>query len=459
MRLSSIREEDHFLDYDLGVYYHKSTGRLAFESPAALLDGAFGNPFTGPPSPYINQAAIDRYSASANSNFYLGTKNYSAYGNMVFHLTDNTELTAGLRWIHDERPVKISVDLEPGFFAATDLGSVVPCATLDPRLVDSPLYAGVCDFPIGEDPSFVAPPDEYLRADETKTIWNVSLSHNFTDDLLAYTTVGTSWRQGLPSINNQGLPSEFILPDPESATSYEIGVKSSWLGWLRANAAVFQIDYKDQLNQFSSVPYYNSISGSTSSTSIAFFDNVDAKVQGFEAEVSALPIDNLTLTASVSYAKIESEGGEVPCADDSRPLGPNNPINLCVSDSGQTINAAPEWQASFFGSYVLPLGPVDGYARWVVDYQGSNPNSGTSIESASSYTTVDLYFGVTDSDGNWDIGLYGKNVFDEQNQLTINNFTTGYGVDELFGPSGYDTVTTIAQREIGISARYSFGSR
>jgi iron complex outermembrane receptor protein len=459
VRLSSIRTSDHLFDYDVGYYNQKSTGVLQFDSPAAFLPGAFGNPFTAPPSPYVNPAKIGRYILNADSVIDIDTQNYSAYGSGIVHLPYAIELSAGLRWIHDTRPNSVSAVTTPAYAAAfqNPAAGFLPCTALGvPGAVDSPNYTGVCEVGI---PSQTIPPNVLSKTNE-HTIYDVSLSHKFTDNFLTYATVGTSWRAGLPAIGNFGLASTLVFPKPEQATSYELGVKTTWLDRrLRVNADIFQINYQNQLTQFSSVQYYSSVSGNVNATNESFFYNIDARVRGVEGDIAIEPIKNLTLDTNISYAKIESKGGQVPCNDPARALSATNPMNFCPSASGQTLSASPPFQANLNGSYLVPISPLlDGYFRFLVNHQGNNPNFGIALEPAKAYTLVDLFAGVTGNHEGWDVGLYAKNVFDKRVLLTSNTITTGFGVDQYFGPPGYNAVTATRPREVGVALRYAFGS-
>ncbi len=101
-------------------------------------------------------------------------------------------------------------------------------------------------------------PSEIFNNKYTATLYNFSLSHKFTDDLLVYATTGSSFRTGLPAINNPGLPANLLTPEPESAKSYEIGVKASFGRRFRVNASAFLLDYKNQLTSFQGIDYLKS---------------------------------------------------------------------------------------------------------------------------------------------------------------------------------------------------------
>lgn len=61
-------------------------------------------------------------------------------------------------------------------------------------------------------------------------------------------------------------------------------------------------------------------------------------------------------------------------------------------------------------------------------------------------------------DGAWELGFYGKNLFDKTAELSRQ--ATPNSIYPLFAaPSGYDIVRTNRPRELGVSLRYAFGSR
>lgn len=330
-----------------------------------------------------------------------------------------------------------------------------------PQIFASANYPGVCDsaVPAGVGNSSQVNNDKY-----TDVLYNFSVSHKFSDDVMVYATTGSSFRTGLPAINNPGLPADLVTPKPERAKSYELGIKTSWGRALNVNASVFQIDYQNQLTAFEGVNYWNTISNRVGKTSLAFYRNVDARVRGFDLEIAARPADGLTLAANLSYSQIKSKGGNLPCNNAAVAITAANPINFCASTPGQVLNQQAPFAATVSGAYTVPVGPVDGYVRFNVSYQGKNPNygnfaSGSSFKSTPAYAVVDLFAGIAGEKGIWDLGFFAKNVFDKQVELSritpLNNIYGPYAA----AAGGYDQVRTSAPREIGVTLRYAFGSR
>lgn len=456
LRLSSVRGGDRFFDYDIGYYRNRSDGNSILNS-LVYRPGTFGVP--GAEVPGAITTPVARYILPITTNIKLAIRNQSYYGNLQFHLPADIEFSGGVRHIIDRRPTNI--DIKSGsFYALFKNPTTFPCTVIGFNA--SPNYAGYCDTQVPAGAAFTT--TENYNKKFTATIWNASLSKKFTQDILGYATVGTSWRQGLPAIANTGLPSNLLFPDPEKATSYEVGVKATIGSALRVNLDIFQIDYKGQLTTGEGVSYYDAVNQSISTTSLAFYTNQDARVRGIEAEIQLRPVRDLSIGLNLSYAKITSQGGTAPCNDASRPITPTNTINTCPVAKGKTLNVSSPFQASMNGSYTVPMGPFDGYVRFNMDFQGHNPNISSSAPArgrlttpTKSYAIFDIFAGITGNEGGWDVGLYAKNVFNKKVELS--SFPLANGVFGDFGSPGYDAVNSTMPREAGLTLRYAFGSR
>ena len=191
---------------------------------------------------------------------------------MQLHLW-GTELSGGLAQVTDHVPVKLAVTTFPALNAVDVpfLSTPAKCAlagTAATPAAASTIYTGspqICDVSI---PAGVGNSNLTYDNDYKHLLYNASLSHKF-GNVLAYFTTGTSFRSGLPAINNTGLPGDLTNPKPETATSYEVGVKTQWGPRLRINADVFEIQYQNQLTTFQGVNYFNSSTSKASTTSVA----------------------------------------------------------------------------------------------------------------------------------------------------------------------------------------------
>jgi iron complex outermembrane receptor protein len=482
LRVSSEPNADRPFDYDIGWFSKHSQGLINNTSPAYLA-GAFGGPAALPGSVTTPNPA---YILPVNSIIGIGQYFDSFYGDVKFHIDRNTELTGGLAIVRDRVPVSLDVTVGsalnnignlnvvklgfPAVFRPLITSCFVVGAFAGANIVPSSAYPGTCDAVVAAGSG--APPPQATNAVYSKALYNFSLSHKFSDQIMVYATTGSSYRSGLPALGNVGLPGTLFLPQPEEAKSYELGIKTTFGRALHINASVFQLDYKGQLTSFQGVQYYDAVKGTIDTAGVAAYGNVDSRVRGFELEIAARPTKELSLGANLSYSSIKSQGGNIPCNKDqtvaANTLSATNPINICASPVGQVLNQDAPFQATVNGNYTLPLGGLAGYVGFNLNFKGVNPNYtnfGTTVAGVTtfkptpSYATLDLFAGVTGNKGAWELGAYAKNVFDKQVELSrvtpTNNIYGPYAV----APGGYDQVTVSAPREIGVKLRVAFGSR
>lgn len=457
--LSSLPDDSRPFDYDIGWFSKRSSGDQKFLAPV-YLPGAFGAPFASLPGQVTTPNP--RYVLNALVDAPIGQVFDSFHGNIKAHIDHKTELSAGFAILRDRVPVSFAVDTPQAAIAFPRFLPPAAGGCPSPLLPDSPDYgAAYCEF--------TQPATTGVRSSfnpkYSAAIYNFSLSRRFSDSILVYATTGSSFRSGLPAIGNNGLPSGLLIPKPESAKSYEIGVKTSFGNILRVDADIFQLDYKNQLTTFEGVQYFSSVPGAGVQTAnVGFYRNIDSRVRGLEVAIAAKPLQNLSLGANISYSKIKSQGGSIPC-NSSTPLTADNPINFCDSPKGQTLNQVSPFQTTINGDYELPLtDSIAGYFRFNVNYKGKNPNFGNfrladgSYTSTKAYALVDLYAGLTGNKSGWDLGVYAKNVFNKQ--VELHRYLATNTVYALYAaPSGYNGVQVSLPREVGVSLRYAFGSR
>ena len=101
--------------------------------------------------------------------------------------------------------------------------------------------------------------------------WLGSASYKVTPDILLYARASSAYRSG-----GYNAPTVGAAPfDPETATSYEAGIKSDWFDrMVRLNISAFQTDYKDlQVNGYNIATNTNQLTNAGS-----------ARYRGFEVE-------------------------------------------------------------------------------------------------------------------------------------------------------------------------------
>jgi iron complex outermembrane receptor protein len=339
IRLSSDPAPGRFFDYVVGVYYgwqetHPTSYNLqtasflppAFGSPAAPSLAAFNPMFQIPLRVLVSSTAQDT----------------SAFGSLTLHLGSKTEITGGLRHLWTVGTAPVRVTLENGL---TAVPPGVPCqlAGLQPGPA-----AGICVVPTA---AVVALPAAD-RFHEEHTIYNVSLSHRFTRDLLVYGNVGTSFRPqyastGLLNAGNDPILATFGAHPSEKSRGFEVGVKWSFLNRRgRLNAAIFRQKFRNLPVYTSPVPYVANNGASISVQQYQFTANPDAIVEGFDIDAAFQITPNWSISGQVSYADGRATT-DIPCNDSNFDGSPEpsrasvNSRRACSSRSARAPRSRP----------------------------------------------------------------------------------------------------------------------
>jgi iron complex outermembrane receptor protein len=460
LRLASDPAPGRFFDYTVGAFYNWQAvgGHVIYPGP--LLQGAFGPPFTPP-----NLAAFNpQYQLPIGIDIPSTNQETSLFGSVTLHLGADTELTGGIRHIWSVVNRTTVVTVGPGLLA-------VPAAALGGACGPLPsTYPGTCDVTIPASPSSVS-----ARTSETPNIYNVSLSHHFSRDFMAYVTTGTSFRAGFNSLGLTGP----ILTDPtpalqsltnhpsERSRAYEIGFKSTFLdGRARLNADIFRQRFS---NLTLYIPNINYISA-TGPGLFAFTQSVDALVQGFEID-SALQITrewNVSLLAS--YADGRVQGSLVPCNTYDAAGAPTYNQGFVSLCPGGAASRLPLWNATLTSEYDHQLTDnMQAFVRGLFSYYPQNKNRVEANFTVPSYGLLNLYAGVRSADGAWEVSLFAKNAL--ANKTLLDRSPVPESLDNVLGvaaigfagqfpsSSGYYATQVTSPREVGVNVRYAWGTR
>lgn len=251
------------LDVTAGLFYY--TRRTLPTNPwgEAVVD-AF-QVYPGGAHPGTPLTAFDR-------SFTYRVKQAAAYGQATYHLTDTVDLTGGIRYTQDDK----------SFF---DVAAGPPGSTFN-----------------------------YSKGNFSY-LANVTWKPN--SDLMVYGKYVTSFIAGgvsagplaVDSVTGKVFQGAAVPYGEETAKSWELGLKTDLLDKrLRANLAAFYVNYAGlQIAQFASSGCITSPSGNcepiVSSSTTANIGK--ARAYGLEFELTAVPVDRLTLTAGGSYTHFE----------------------------------------------------------------------------------------------------------------------------------------------------------
>lgn len=364
---------------------------------------------------------------------------YAVFGEATYRFSDEWSLTFGARQSWDERELTVRKFNGVGYENIT-------CAVTGPG--GAPL--DTCERTVKED--FERPTGR------------LSINYTPDDGTLYYGSVSTGYKAG--GFNSRGTNDTTLQSfDPETVTTFELGSKLDWtLGDmpLRTNLAVYLQKYED-IQQ--TIP--KSEPGGALATQTV--NAAKAEIKGFEADITLLPTDNLSLSLSYSYVDAGFDKNEASIAD-----GYGGIYQFDTSDNDFVY--IPEQSLSASATYILPvdeslgemsimatvywqdemsthqlLGDFAQYqnaainpaARWT----DANVALAESVSKADAYDVWNLRFDWRNMMGsNFDMAVFMNNVTDEQYILG------GLNVIDVF----YTGYTYGAPRTFGASLRYQF---
>lgn len=358
----------------VGVYYMNGFAEGAFDTIAGNLGLAI---------------------ASAGK---VSTTSKAVFGDVSFDVSDRLKVSAGGRWTQDKKNANV--------FRAFYLG-----ATRSPLLGGTPR------------PVF-AQRTNYVAADTfEKFTPRVSVSYDFNDDLTGYASFSSGFKSGGWDMRGDAalVPQTSDGYQPETVDTYEAGLKGTAFGRrLSFASAVFYSDYKDQqitTQQVATPPAVGIAS---------VVDNAGAStIYGAEFEGTAFISPSLTANFALGYLHAEF--------DEFITLVTGSPVD--ISDTREFQNA-PKWSGH--------LG-----LTWRGDLAGGTLRVTPSVSYRSAYHLFDVADPILDQDGyalvdlgivwdapgkQWQVGVYGKNLTDEQYRVggysfpgaTYNNSIIGF---------------------------------
>ncbi len=463
LRLASDNKSSIF-SYAVGYFHSFSKVKLNGTTIGSYLPGAYGSPADAPnpqlfDPTYILGVGLTSRSKNVEDSFY---------GNATLKIGSKTELTGGVRYIISKQDANIGVLLTSGVVAAA---VPVPCALAG--LASSP-YAGFCNVPL----NLNTPAGGGASSDRnTPIVYSASLSHRLNDEILAYATVGSSWRRGGNNFfitNGENAPSLnalLFLPN-ETSTSYEVGIKTNFFDRrLRLNVAGFYQKFKNLNFLTQAVPYLASSAANVNVGAAAINVAADAVVKGFDADVNfaITPLWSFGVTGSYADGKVDND--LVPCRDSNFDGKPDTGVptiaqfraaNVFIAQclTRQSVSRDPIWSATAQSEIRYPVGQSELYLRGLASYYPENPRRNIGYR-VPNYTLVNLYAGLRAENSAWDVGIFARNLLNAGVLLSREPANIGDGGQNAttFGSSGYAEVTYTPPFEAGLSVRFSFGSR
>ncbi|HZV04667.1 MAG TPA: TonB-dependent receptor [Gemmataceae bacterium] len=329
---ANLHAKTDFVDVTFGIFYFDE----GLENILAQLPRVTQNP-----------SLFDRVYSAVNSNLDLGNENLSEYGQATFHVTEQVDLTVGLRESYDDHAVQQILPL--------------PVSSKD--------------------------------TDHRRMNWLAQATYRPTENVMTYGKVSTGYITG--GIY-QGVPF-----GQETITTAEVGAKTEWLDQrLRINAAGYWSDFRN----------YQAVTTNAqlcAPVALCIYNAGAERLYGGELEVTALPVDDLTLRGTVGYTRQSQDG---------------------IPLTGAIIaNPMPKWDMDFGAEYTLPdflggkpsIGADLSYVTQILwgrggatapaQFQNAITTPGHFLFNAHA-TLADLPIGPTTGK----ITVWGKNIFDKR---------------------------------------------
>ncbi|MEM1437955.1 MAG: TonB-dependent receptor [Pseudomonadota bacterium] len=338
---------------------------------------------------------------------------YAVFGEVNWAVTDKFSLDLGLRYTDEEKDF-IGREGLPESVILPDGGEPLDGA----------------DFSLA---SFAVQSDSESWSEPT---WRITGSYQFNDDVFGYATVSRGFKSG--GYNDQagsGGFANFALQayDPETATNYEAGVKSSFLDdRVRLNATYFFVNYEDfQRSTVVSLP-------GTAFQETRTFNAADVDASGLELELTALLTDNLTLMANLGTLDAEYNEFFLDRNDDG----------ILEDFSGRDVVRAPDITGGIDLTYNQELAS-GASMRYNLNFNYEDENVyyynddiGREFDTILEERTI-LNANVTfrSADDRYYISLFGKNLTDDRYKTAAQAVGTlwtfaNYGPPRVWGIEG-----------------------
>jgi iron complex outermembrane receptor protein len=344
----------------------------------------------------------------------------AAFTEWTFKFTEGFSVSAGVRYTEETKGLQAT------------MFNVAPATRAEP-----PAPTALCPFagpPPTQTGCLFLTTNRFER-EFSATTKSVSAQYRFNDQVMAY----LSWADGFKSGGfnqryNAAPPGNAPISfNPETAETYEVGLKLDPTDHLRINIAAFSSNYDDiqMTYRLGVVPL--------------LFNAGVASIDGGEVELEFAPTKEFRLDASLGYLDAGFDSITPP-----PPFGPVTPTATATLSS--RLPFTPEWQGHMGLSYAFHTGSNwELTPRADVSYTASQFfDAGNSVEIAQNddVTLLNASLTLGSVDDKWRFVLSGINLTDEQYPVA--------GTSSLTTASGYAEIIYARPRSFSVSATWSF---
>ncbi len=396
LRLTS--DNDGPFNFMLGAFYE--TREFVFDTAeqAANISLVAPDPITG-------------FTVDYDRRHETSTEAVSVFGSVIFDLTDDLELSGGLRYTEESKSNTISIPFVHAFLSGGG------------AFLASGFFSGAIDFS-----------DDNLSPE-------VTLRYRASDDINIFASYKTGFKSG--GIDNSALPTaslavaaaandfSSLIYESETAEGGEIGIKSQFADRsLTLNATAYYYVFDNlQVQNFDAI----AIQFSTLNAGQVTTAGVDLEWNWLT------PVEGLSLSGNVAW--LDAEFSDTFVTEQGFDL------------DGRRASRAPEWSGNIAMDWFVPLGDslefgISGNAIYSGSYF-TDESTPTDFQQ-DSYVTFDANVSIGDPDGAWKLALIGTNLADE---IWVN--TSG---GRPFLPVGGDdlVLTQNRGRQVFVEASFRF---
>ncbi len=409
--------------------FFDSTAFKTLYGPAfvAGLAGAYGVALTGPQALGIAQnLQADHQEMYTN---YGKTRSYDFYGEATYHVTEQLELTAGLRYSHDDKTSAVSASTVNG---RSILGGLIGALGLPASPTRTALLNGLATpgaysttlIPPAFLPNFgvIAQPTanngDKISQDfsDAGFTWRLAARYALAPDTSLYASYGRGRR---PDVLSAAAPStpygapNFTPVEAETVDSYEAGYKTIALdGDLSFDASVYLYNYEN----FQTTIQQGAILITTNAGT--------ARAYGAEAQVNWAIAPMADLFATYAYGHARFTGDSIFKGNQFR-LTPDHKLSVGLSlrhdmlDGVFTLTPTYTWQSKVYfdddndipalqAGHILPDFVQDEFQR--------------------SYGLVNVRLGYAPEGGIWNVEVFANNVLNQKFIKDAGNTGDAFGI-------------------------------
>ena len=408
-----LSDFDGPLNFLLGAYFQDTS--LDFDTSVGILG--------------LGPDPDGRYHTWERSGYTNGTT-YSAFGQLVWDVTDQIELAGGVRYTKEEKDSSMR-----HVYARPELEGTLLAPTT--RVFD----------------------DKFKDSNYSP---EVTLSYRPTSDLTAYVAYKTGYKSGGFGLSVSLIPAtiteDAITYDSEKVKGFEAGLKAQLLDRrLTLNTALYSYKYDNlQVNSFNAA-----------TTSFTINNAASARVKGVEAEAQFAVTDRINVYGAIAYNRARYLDYVTGCyntqtfGDGCNVLVGNGADGIAgTADdvfgqelSGKPLSRAPDWSISTGFDATVPISSAfnltfAGNARYSDRYSGVENGNPRGVQ--PSYWLFDASARLSSEDDGWNVALIGRNLGNEY-------YSGGY-LFEKPGSGGLNQIagTPARGRQVLVELGYNF---